>query len=120
VLGDGEQIRCFTNIYDVADAIARFSLNKKAENSIFNIGNPEPISVKELARKIIAIGKEYQILDDNYTICFRPRPIYKDDVKKRIPDVSKMSRTFDWDAGIKIDQSLRMYMKHKFNPKAVI
>jgi len=120
VLGDGEQIRCFTNIYDVADAIVRFSLDKKAENSIFNIGNPEPISVKELARKIVDIGKEYQILDHDYTIHFRPRPIYKDDVKRRIPDVSKMSRTFDWHAGIKVDQSLRMYMKHKFNPKAVI
>jgi len=114
VLGDGEQIRCFTNIYDVADAIARFSMDKKAENNIFNIGNPEPLSVRKLARKIVHIGKEYKIFSNDYSISFRERPIYKDDVKKRIPDVSKMSQTFGWDAGIKIDESLKMYMKQRF------
>jgi len=115
VLGDGEQIRCFTNIYDVADAIAMFSMDKKAENNIFNIGNPEPISIKTLARKIVDIAKEYKVFANDYSIDFRKRPIYQDDVKKRIPDVSKMSQTFGWNARLKIDESLRMYMKRRFS-----
>lgn len=115
VLGDGEQIRCFTNIYDVAEAIARFSTEKKAENNIFNIGNPEPITVKALAMKIVDIAKEYSILPEDYSIAFSPQPIYEDDVKQRIPDVSKIKRDFGWEAKIKLDESLRMYLKHKFN-----
>jgi nucleoside-diphosphate-sugar epimerase len=114
VLGDGEQIRCFTNIYDVADALARFSLNAEATNQVFNIGNTEPTTIKELAEKIVGIGREYGLLSDDYNLDFRYQPIYADDVKKRIPDVSKINKVFHWEARIKIDESLREYIKHKF------
>jgi nucleoside-diphosphate-sugar epimerase len=115
VFGDGEQIRCFTNIYDVANALARFSLDAKATNQIFNIGNPEPVTIKELASKIVRVGKKYKLLQDNYNLTFNPQPIYTDDVKKRIPDVTKIKELFDWDAKIKLDESLTGYIKHKFN-----
>jgi len=114
VLGDGEQIRCFTNIYDVADALARFSLSREATNEIFNIGNPEPVTIKELASKITRIGKEYKLLPDDYDLIFNYKPIYADDVKKRIPDISKIKRVFNWEAKIKVDESLHGYIKHKF------
>lgn len=115
ILGDGEQVRCFTNIYDVADALARFSLTKKAENNIFNIGNPEPVTVRGLADKIVKIGKEYKLIAPDYSLEFKCQPIYADDVKKRIPDVSKIREVFEWEAKIKIDHSLRMYIEEKFN-----
>jgi len=115
ILGDGEQIRCFTNIYDVAEAIARFSLDARAENEVFNIGNPEPITIKELAGKIVTIGKRFKLLPDDYKLTFSYQPIYADDVKKRIPDVSKIKRVFNWEARIKIDESLEMYIRHKFD-----
>lgn len=114
ILGDGEQIRCFTNIYDVAEAIARFSLDKRAENQVFNIGNPEPITIKELARKIVKIGKKYKLLPYNYRLSFNHYPIYSDDVRKRIPDVSKIKSVFGWKAKIKVNESLEQYIKHKF------
>ncbi len=114
IFGDGEQIRCFTNIYDVGDSLAQFSLRKEATNQIFNIGNTEPTSIKELAANIVSIGKEYGLLPDNYDLSFKHQPIYADDVKKRIPDVSKIQKTFNWEAKIKIDKSLREYIKHKF------
>jgi len=83
VLGDGEQIRCFT-IFDVAEPIARFSLRPEIENQVVNIGNPEPLTVKELAAKIVELGKELgcstRILDSASSTT-----VYADDVKKRIP-----------------------------------
>lgn len=114
VFGDGEQIRCFTNIYDVADALARYSLQKESTNEIFNIGNPEPITIKELAVRIASIGKKYGLLPDEYTLSFNYQPIYADDVKKRIPDVSKIKKVFGWKAKIKIGESLNEYIKHKY------
>jgi nucleoside-diphosphate-sugar epimerase len=117
ILGDGEQIRCFTNIYDVADAIARFSLDEKANNQVFNIGNPEPITIKELASKIVNLGKKFNLLPEDYNLMFSHQPIYADDVKKRIPDVSKIKRVFNWEAKIKVDESLEAYIRHKFDIK---
>jgi nucleoside-diphosphate-sugar epimerase len=115
VFGDGEQIRCYTNIYDVADALARFSLKEEATNQIFNIGNTVPTTVKELAAKIAKLGKKYGILPDEYRLSFNCQPIYADDVKKRIPDVEKIKRTFGWEAKVLIDEALTLYIKHKFN-----
>ena len=114
LLGDGEQIRCFTNIYDVADAIARFSLEGKAENQIFNIGNPEPITVKELASEIVSVAKGYRLLPADYALAFQHQAIYQDDVRKRIPDVAKIRKAFGWEAKIKVRQSIDAYIKRKF------
>lgn len=114
VLGDGEQIRCFTNIYDVADALARFSLMNESKNQVFNIGNLEPVTIRELAAKIVRIGKEKNLLPQQYSLAFKTQPIYEDDVRKRIPDTDKMKRTFGWEAKIKIDESLSEYIRNKF------
>ena len=57
IFGDGEQIRCFTWIGDIANAIGKYSFLDKTDNEIYNLGNPEPISMKDLAR-LIHQGKE--------------------------------------------------------------
>jgi nucleoside-diphosphate-sugar epimerase len=115
ILGDGEQIRCFTNISDVADAIALFSLRPEATNQAINIGNPEPITIKELAAKIVAIGQCLGLLDADYQLSFKHLPGYVDDVRKRIPDVSKIKRLFGWEAKTRVDQSLEQCIRHRFN-----
>ncbi len=114
VLGDGEQIRCFTNISDVADVISRFSLRPEAENQAINVGNPEPVTVKELAAKIVALGKRLGLLDSAYQLSFEHQPVYADDVKKRVPDVSRIKRLFDWEAKTKVDESLEQCVRFRF------
>jgi nucleoside-diphosphate-sugar epimerase len=114
VLGDGEQIRCFTNISDVADVIARFSLRSEVDNQAVNVGNPEPVTVKELAAKIVTLGKKLGLLDPNYKLSFEHQPVYADDVKKRIPDVSKLKRLFNWEAHTRVDQSLEQCVRFRF------
>jgi UDP-glucose 4-epimerase len=114
IFGDGKQIRCFTNIYDVAEVIAKYSLEKKTDNQIINIGNPEPITVSELAQKVVHFGKQFGILDNAYKLKFNYQPIYDDDVKKRIPDVNKLKKMFGWNAKIKIDESLKEYMEKEY------
>jgi nucleoside-diphosphate-sugar epimerase len=114
ILGDGEQVRCFTNIRDVADAIGRFSLDDRARNEIFNIGNPEPVTVRELAAKIVGIGRALQLLPEDWELDFDCRPTFSDDVRKRIPEVEKMRRVFGWRAKIEVDESLEQYIRHAF------
>jgi len=114
VLGDGGQIRCFTNIIDVADAIAQFSLCPEVENQAVNIGNPEPVTVKELAEKIVDLGRKLGWLDSNYELRFEHQPVYADDVKKRVPDVSKIKRLFGWEAKTRVNQSLEQCIRFRF------
>lgn len=90
VLGDGEQVRCFTWIDDVASAIGRWSFSEATDNQTFNLGNPEPISMRDLARLIYTQAQEFGLIpSSSEPIGFLPQPIYNDDVRMRVPDVAK-------------------------------
>ena len=114
ILGDGEQVRCFTNIHDVAFAIAHFSLDQNAHNQTFNLANLEPLTMKQVASLIVELGKQFQLLPDDYELTFEHHPIYDDDVRKRIPDVSKLQQTFKWVASTKVRASLEECIRHRF------
>jgi len=85
IIGDGEQIRCFTWIDDVATIIADHSFSADSCNEIFNVCNVEPITMKTAAKIIYeeAIGDP-----DNLT--FVTSTDYKHDVKIRVPSVEKL------------------------------
>ncbi|MFC1577332.1 GDP-mannose 4,6-dehydratase [Candidatus Omnitrophota bacterium] len=52
IFGDGRQTRCFTYITDVVDALIRLMNHPKAVGEAFNIGNPIPTTIRELAKII--------------------------------------------------------------------
>lgn len=54
IYGDGEQLRAFTHISDVAPIIARSVHVPKAKNQIFNIGSDQPFSINQLAQWVAA------------------------------------------------------------------
>ena len=88
VYGDGQQTRCFTYVGDVVDALVKISRNPKAVGEIFNIGNTEEISIKELAELVKSMTKSnseivYIPYDKAYEEGF-------EDMQKRIPDLSKI------------------------------
>ena len=114
LLGDGRQVRCFTSIYDVARAVADLSLSAKTANQTFNLGNPEPVTIRALARRIAVKARELGLLPSGYRLRLCGRPIYGDDVRRRIPDVSKAKRRLGWQAKIKLDESLDIYLRRRF------
>lgn len=95
IIGDGEQIRCFTWIDDVAYAISEYSTRLVSDNCVFNIGNPEPVTMKELARTIAREGVYQGILKD-CDLSFKTVKEYPNDVKVRIPCIKKIQDTFFW------------------------
>jgi nucleoside-diphosphate-sugar epimerase len=105
IFGDGEQIRCFTWIDEVAEAIATKSFAEETTNGAYNLANPEPVTMKELAGRIFQKGKERGLVEGS-SLKFDHVPIYNDDVKKRIPSVEKAQRDFDWNPEVKLDDSL--------------
>jgi len=114
IFGDGEQVRCFTWIDEVAGTIATQSFTEASKNEAYNLANPEPVTMKELARRIFAIGRERGLVEDEEH-AFEHVPIYDDDVKERVPAVEKAEEHFDWDPEMKLDDSLEVCIDHSVN-----
>jgi UDP-glucose 4-epimerase len=53
VYGDGTQMRCFTHVSDVVDAILLLCDSPEAVGHTFNIGSPHDISIISLAHRVI-------------------------------------------------------------------
>lgn len=106
IFGDGEQIRCFTWIEDVASAIAKYSLESATECEVFNLGNPDPVTMKELATRIYNLAKEKGVIQEGQSLSFASLPAYEDDVRVRIPSIEKAKRVLRWEPRVSLDEAL--------------
>lgn len=106
IIGDGNQVRCFTNIEDVSSVIADHSFSEKTKNQEFNIGNPEPVTMRELAYII------YQYSPDTKKLRFATVGKFPNDVKIRIPDVSKLKKVLGKKDYIPLEQSIGLCVEH--------
>lgn len=106
IIGDGEQVRCFTWIGDVAAAIAEYSFDPLTDQEIFNLGNPVPITMKDLARKIFIKAQHKGLIDSDQTLAFKSIPAYADDVRVRIPAIEKAQRVLGWTPALSLDEAL--------------
>lgn len=96
VFGDGSQTRSFGYITDLVEGIWRLMLSD--EGDPVNVGNPQEMTVKEMAETIIAItGSRSEIV-------YRPLP--EDDPKVRQPDVSKAKRILGWEPRVDVKDGL--------------
>jgi len=106
ILGDGEQIRCFTWIDDVASAIAKYSFLDITRCEIFNLGNPEPVTIKELAQKLFEKAKQRGVIASETKLIFTHKSIYDDDVRIRIPSIEKAQTKLHWNPTLTLDEAL--------------
>lgn len=106
ILGSGQQVRCFTWIGDVADAIAEHSFGAATHNNDFNLGNPEPVTMRELAERIDVIARQLTGNRRTTPLAFTHLPAFGDDVKVRIPDITKARQSLGWNPTVTLDAML--------------
>ena len=76
-------------------------LDDRSDNEAFNIANPKTYTVKELAQKIWRTGGgEGELKLENV-------PSFESDVKKRVPDVTKINTTFNWRSKVSLEEGLK-------------
>jgi len=63
-----------------------------------NLGNPEEISILEIAKKIVAIS------GSRSDIIFRKLP--EDDPHRRCPDITKAKQLLKWKPSVRLDEGL--------------
>jgi UDP-glucose 4-epimerase len=100
ILGNGNQIRCYTNGKDLARAIRIIIESEKAINEDFNISTPVSTTVLELAELIWDILRPNEPFE---YVCDDP---YEYDVQKRIPDVSKAKDVLGFEAKVSLRESV--------------
>ena len=97
IYGDGKQTRSFSYVDDTVNGI--IALMNSNFNEVFNIGNPNEITVKQLATEII------KLTNSNSKIIYKNLP--KDDPKQRQPDISKAKEKLDWKPEIDLETGLK-------------
>lgn len=107
IIGDGEQIRCFTWIDDVSNIIANHSFSENSKNQVFNVCNVEPTSMKEAARMIYSI-----MGNDPADLQFHTSTDYVHDVKIRIPSVDKLQKSLGPFKFVSATESIRKCITH--------
>ena len=105
VYGDGTQVRCFTYVDDVVAALVTLMANPNAIGQIFNVGNDQPISILNLAKKIIELANSQSEIvlipyDEAYEKGF-------EDMAIRIPDITKIRKFIGFEPKIKLEEILK-------------
>jgi len=110
VYGDGKQTRCFLYVDDAINAIMELVNKNAAEGEIFNIGNPESITMLELAGKIKGFtGSKSEIELVPYEKAYEKG---FEDMRHRKPDISKIKKCIRFSPKVRIDELLRRTIKY--------
>jgi UDP-glucose 4-epimerase len=120
IYGDGQQSRCFLHVQDAVEALLALASCDPAVGEVFNIGSTEEVTIRELAEKVIAMTADRQLpasgesrlpASDGGQISFIPYDqayaVGFEDMRKRVPDVTKIQEFTGWSQKRSLEQTLR-------------
>ena len=102
IYGSGKQTRSFCYISDLIDGIYRLMISNV--NTPMNIGNPNEMSVMDLAKRI------KELSGSRSKIVKKPLPI--DDPKVRRPDVAFAKRKLKWTPRVALEDGLERTIEY--------
>ena len=110
VFGDGTQSRSFTYVGDVVKAMLALIDEPRAIGQVFNIGNGNEISIRELAEKVKQMtGSKSEIVmvpyDKAYEAGF-------EDMARRVPDIGRIQALVGYTPTVELDETLSRVIEH--------
>ncbi len=103
--GDGSQTRSFCYVTDMVEGIFKTMFTDKTKGEIFNLGNPDEYTIKELAEKILKLTDSKSKI--KYSGSFR-----KDDPMRRKPDITKAKDVLSWEPKVNVDDGLQKTIEY--------
>ena len=102
---DGRQQRCFAHVADVLRAILGLMDLPEAVGRVFNVGSDQPISILELAGRVIgavdpSLSIEFISYADAYSKDF-------EDCRRRVPDLSRLREAIGFEPRHDLDECIR-------------
>ncbi len=126
VYGDGRQTRCFCDVEDAVRAIIGLAECAEAVGQVFNVGSTEEVTILDLAQKVLQLtsgaGQRrfaessgtvqggLQTAGDGRIVFVSYDHAYEtgfEDMRRRVPDVSKIKAAIGWEPQIQLDETLR-------------
>jgi UDP-glucose 4-epimerase len=111
VFGEGEQRRDCLFVDDVVDCLMKAALAPDAPGEVFNVGNDEHLSLREIAESVVEAAGSGQVE-------FTPWPDDRDaiDIGSYFGDSSKAKRTLEWAPATRfadgIARTIEFYRRH--------
>ena len=97
IYGDGSQTRSLCYVSDLVDGLYRLLLSN--ETGPINLGNPEEVSIRDLAEEVI------QLTGSRSTVVYEPLPA--DDPGHRRPDISKAVAVLRWQPKVSRQEGIK-------------
>ena len=98
IYGDGQQTRSFCYVDDLVEAMVRFMDSPDSVTGPINVGNPQELTMLELAKSVQALVKS------DSQIVFEPLPM--DDPLQRQPNIDMAKELLDWQPSVELEQGL--------------
>ncbi len=105
VYGDGQQQRCFGNVYDVVKAIHGLSENDDTIGELYNIGSNEEVTIMQLAERIrdrADSSSEIKLIP--YEQAYE-QPGFED-FRRRVPSIDKVNQAIGWNPTTPLDETI--------------
>jgi UDP-glucose 4-epimerase len=105
VFGDGQQSRCFTYVGDVVRSVIALTETESAWGDVYNVGRQAEITIADLAQRVIELtGSSSEIVYVPYEQAYSGG---FEDMRRRVPDVTKLRETIGYAPETSLDESLR-------------
>jgi UDP-glucuronate decarboxylase len=99
IYGNGSQTRSFCYVDDQIEAFVRLMNSQDDFVGPVNLGNPNEVTILELARKII------ELTDSSSQLEYKPLP--SDDPKQRCPDITLAQKKLGWQPKVSLEDGLK-------------
>jgi len=110
VFGDGHQSRSFGYVGDVVRGMAALVDEPRAVGEVFNLGNPEEITIAALADRVRRLtGERSKVVfvpyDQAYEAGF-------EDMPRRVPDIAKIHALVGYEPAVPLDETLAKVVEY--------
>ena len=103
IYGTGNQTRSFCYVDDLISGILNLFFSENPNQPI-NLGNPDQISMNQLANEIIKLTKSDSKIVN--------KPLPQDDPVNRLPDISKANQILNWYPKINREEGLKRTIEY--------
>jgi UDP-glucuronate decarboxylase len=99
IYGDGSQTRSFCYVDDLIEGLVRMMASPQELTGPINMGNPNEITVHELAEIVLRMtGKKSKLV---------MKPLPQDDPRQRQPDITLAKTQLNWEPKVSLEDGLK-------------
>lgn len=111
VFGNGRQRRCFADVSDVVRALLLLVEHPAAVGHVFNVGNPEEISILALAKLVKKLASsESPIQLIAYEQAYQPG---FEDMQRRVPNIGKLAKLVGFQPQVRLREIVTRVIESK-------